>query len=58
MVDEVRKLVSGASSLEEIRDRLPELVGMMASDALAEELGNAFMASELAGRYEILEGLD
>lgn len=53
----VRALVESASTLEEIRDGLIELYPDMDANGLGELIQQALSAAELAGRYEIMEGL-
>lgn len=50
----IEELVTNAKSLEEVRDKLLESYNKIPADKVAEELESAFMAADLAGRYEIL----
>jgi phage gp29-like protein len=51
----IHDLVANATSLEEIRDGLIGLYAEMPMDELAEEMEQAFLAADLAGRMEILK---
>ena len=50
----VHELVENAQSLEEIRDGLIGLYAEMPIDSIAEEMEQAFLAANLAGRMEML----
>lgn len=56
LVAPVRDLVMAAESLEEIRDRLPGLFPGLPFEALAQVMGQALAAAELAGRFDVEEG--
>lgn len=51
----IRELVENAKSLEEVRDKLGGCYGEMPMDKIAEEMEQAFIASDLAGRFSILK---
>lgn len=55
LVAPVRDLVMAAESLEEIRDRLPGLFPGLPFEALAQVMGQALAAAELAGRFDVEE---
>lgn len=55
LIDPFRKLVENAESLEQVRDSLLELYADIPVEEIAEELEDAFIAADLAGRYEILD---
>lgn len=55
ILDPIRKLVENADSLEDVRDALLGTFAEIGTDAIAEELEQAFMAADMAGRYEILD---
>lgn len=55
MLGSVRRLLDEVSSLEELRDRLAETFPGMSTDQLAALMGEALVAAQLAGRYDILE---
>jgi phage gp29-like protein len=50
LIDPVRELLARCATLEEFRDRLPELAGAMDSERLVESLTQALFAAHLAGR--------
>lgn len=52
MIDTLKDFISSCETLEEARDRLPEVFPGMDEKALASALAEALMASSLAGRYE------
>lgn len=54
-IGQVRGLVDRASSLEEIRDGLAELLPGMSLDQYAQAMAEALRAAQLAGRYEVLQ---
>ena len=54
-VEQIRELVSGATSLEEIRDGLAKLDPNMSLDDYAAAMAEALAAAQLAGRYEVLQ---
>ncbi len=54
-IDQVRELVNGAKSLEEIRDGLDALLPNMTLDQYAAAMAEALRAAELSGRYEVLQ---
>ena len=51
----IRELVENAKSLEEVRDKLGGCYGEMPMDKIAEEMEQAFLAADLAGRFSILK---
>ena len=57
MIDTVRALLDEAQSLPDLRDRLLAAWPQINADQLAEVMGEALLAAQLAGSYEILEGL-
>ena len=52
---QIRKLVEGASSLEEIRDGLEQLLPGMGLEQYAQAMGMALQAAEAAGRFDVLQ---
>ena len=50
LIDPVRRLLEACKSLEEFRDRLPELFGEMDASRLEELLGRGMFAAHLTGR--------
>ena len=52
IVDPVRRLLDDSDTLEEVRDRLAELLAGMSTDQLADRLARAAFASRLAGEVE------
>lgn len=52
---QIRKLVESAASLEQIRDGLEQLIPNMTLDQFALAMGEAMVAAQLAGRYEVLQ---
>jgi hypothetical protein len=52
---QIRKLVESATSLEQIRDGLEQLIPNMTLDQYALAMGEAMAAAQLAGRYEVLQ---
>jgi phage gp29-like protein len=52
--EKVRGLLDGASSLEEVRDRLYELYKDLPGADFAEAVAQAMQVAELAGRWEVL----
>lgn len=54
-VEQIRELVSRATSLEEIRDGLAKLDPNMSLDDYASAMAEALAAAHLAGRYEVLQ---
>ena len=52
---QIRKLVESATSLEQIRDGLEQLIPNMTLDQFALAMGEAMAAAPLAGRYEVLQ---
>lgn len=57
MIDTVRALLDEAESLEDLRERLLAAWPRIDAAQLAEVMGEALLAAQLAGRFEILEGL-
>lgn len=55
LLDPFRQLVENAESLEQVRDSLIGLYADIPTDKIAGELEQAFLAADLAGRYEILD---
>ena len=51
----IRELVENAKSLEEVRDKLGGCYGEMPIDKIADEMEQAFIAADLAGRFSILK---
>ncbi len=51
----IRELVENAKSLEEVRDKLIGCYAEMPMDKIAEEMEQAFLAADLAGRFSILK---
>lgn len=51
---QVRALVDGAQSLEQIRDGLEQLLPGMSLDQYAQAMTVALQAAEMAGRYDVL----
>jgi phage gp29-like protein len=51
----IRELVENAKSLEEVRDKLGGCFGEMPMDKVADEMEQAFIAADLAGRFAILK---
>lgn len=54
MVDQVRKLVDEAGSLEEIRDRLIDMYGDMQPTRLGEIIQQALSLADLSGRFDAI----
>jgi phage gp29-like protein len=50
MLDAIRQLLASSGSLEEFRDRLPEIIGQMDTDALTRLAADGMFAAHLAGR--------
>lgn len=57
MIDVIRQIVDEAASLEDLRDRLLEAYPLMDSTLLADTMTNALLAASLAGRFDLLEGI-
>lgn len=55
-VEKIRALVDEVDSLEEISQRLLELMPDMDETQFADAIAEAMMAAQLAGRYDIIEG--
>jgi hypothetical protein len=53
---QIRKLVESATSLEQIRDGLEQLIPGMTLDQYAQAMAEALAAAQLAGRTEVLAG--
>lgn len=51
----IRELVENAESLEEVRDKLIGCYAEMPMEKIAEEMEQAFLAADLAGRFSILK---
>ncbi len=51
----IRELVENAKSLEEVRDKLIGCYAEMPMEKVAEEMEQAFLAADLAGRFSILK---
>jgi len=51
----IRELVENAHSLEEVRDKLIGCYAEMPMEKIAEEMEQAFLAADLAGRFSILK---
>lgn len=54
--ERIRQAVDEAESLEDLRDRLVELLPDLDGSQFAEVMTDALAAAQLAGRYDILEG--
>ena len=54
-VDQIRALVDGAASLQDIRDGLEQLLPDMTLEQSAQAMAEALAAAQLAGRYEVLQ---
>ncbi|MBN0735397.1 DUF935 family protein, partial [Pseudomonas aeruginosa] len=54
-IDQVRALVQSASSLDEIRDGLEQLLPDMTLEQYADAMAQALAAAALQGRVEILQ---
>ncbi|MBN0274133.1 DUF935 family protein, partial [Pseudomonas aeruginosa] len=54
-IDQVRALVQSASSLDEIRDGLEQLLPNMTLEQYADAMAQALAAAALQGRVEILQ---
>lgn len=54
-LSQIRALVDGAESLEQIRDGLVELLPNMNLDQYAEAMAQALAAAALRGRYDIIQ---
>lgn len=54
--DRIRVLVDQAESLEELRDRLAELLPDLPTAAFVQLMTDALAAAHLAGRYDLIEG--
>lgn len=52
---QIRKLVESATSLEQIRDGLEQLIPGMTLDQYAQAMAEALAAAQLAGRSEVLQ---
>ena len=51
----IRELVENAKSLEEVRDKLIGCYAEMPMEKIADEMEQAFLAADLAGRFSILK---
>ncbi|MCE8027532.1 DUF935 domain-containing protein [Halomonas daqingensis] len=56
-VERVRELVDEVETLEELRDRLVELLPELPEADFAQVMTDALAAAHLAGRYDIVEGV-
>lgn len=56
IIDRIKALMNEVASLEEFRDRLPEVVGDIEPAALAEIMAKAFATAGLTGRHEVSQG--
>ncbi len=54
-IEKIRALVQQAESLEQIRDRLEELLPGMSIELYAEAMAQALAAAALQGRYDVLQ---
>jgi len=54
MIDQVRGLMDEVESLEELADRIPELLGEMNANQLTELMTKAFATADLAGQREVV----
>jgi phage gp29-like protein len=57
MVDAIRAIVARAESLEALRDEIAAAWPELDAGELADAMAEALAAAQMAGRYEILEGL-
>ena len=55
-IEQIRKVVDEAESLEALRDRLVEMTAELDTGSLADALAEAMAAAHLAGRYDLMEG--
>jgi len=55
MIDQVRKLMDEVESLEELADRIPELMGDMDTKQLSELMTKAFATANLTGQVEVVD---
>lgn len=56
-VERIRALVDQADSLEDLRDRLVELLPDLPAAQFTQLMADALAAAHLAGRYDLMEGL-
>jgi phage gp29-like protein len=56
-IEQIRKVVDEADSLEALRDRLVEMTAELDTGSLADALAEAMAAAHLAGRFDLMEGL-
>ncbi|WP_299072867.1 DUF935 domain-containing protein [uncultured Paraglaciecola sp.] len=56
MFQPIQDLVDGAESLEALKEQLLELEAKLDTEAYQEQLGQAFVAAELAGRFDVNQG--
>ncbi len=56
-IEQIRKAVDEAESLEVLRDRLVEMTAELDTGSLADALAEAMAAAHLAGRYDLMEGV-
>ena len=54
-INQIKELVDNVKSLEELRDKLFELIPDMQLDDYAEVMAQALTAANLAGRNELIE---
>ncbi|UUE75483.1 DUF935 domain-containing protein [Pectobacterium aroidearum] len=57
-IEQIRKIVDNADSLEQLRDELTELLPEMSIDDYAEKFALAMKAAALAGRNDLLEEMN
>ena len=55
MIDQVKQLMDEVESLEELADRIPELLGDMDTKQLTELMAKAFATADLTGQQEVVE---
>ena len=56
-VEQIRNLVNQVDSLEELRDRLVELMPELPTDDFVQVMTEALAAAHLAGRYDLMGGV-
>ena len=57
IITQIYQLVDSSSTLEEVRDRILEVYPQMNVSQLANAMADAMVAANLAGRYDIINGL-
>jgi len=58
MIDRVRKLMDEVETLEELSERIPELLGDMDTSKLTELMAKAFVTADLVGQHEVINDGD